>query len=204
MEHTAVDLDNARRAVVLFKTAGSHCPDVQLCNIPEEDAALASGKSPVNGKSPSFASGVILQEPVVLPSVIPLPEEISSEIVVEEEVLEEKSSYEPDPDMPPLVTSEPPKQFKILRRRPSPSPEVQKDTMIPGSLGTDSAANSEKTLEEREKDYALARARIFNYENLDGMAAAELAGLTMEDPSQRFLFSFSLPFVHELFQPLLC
>ena len=212
MEHTAVDLDNSRRAVVLFKTAGSHCPDVPLCNIPEEDAALASGKSPVNEKSPSLVPGMILQDQVapveVVPEEIsPLPMgDISKE---EEEVFEENSSYEPDPDMPPLVTSEPPKQFKILRRKPSPSPEVQRALITQGgscppsseSSGSASKSNAEKTLEEREKDYALARARIFNYENLDGSAAAELAGLTLDDAPQRFFFSFL--FCSVLFFPFL-
>eukprot|EP00009_Paramoeba_aestuarina_P008543 CAMPEP_0201517906 /NCGR_PEP_ID=MMETSP0161_2-20130828/8882_1 /ASSEMBLY_ACC=CAM_ASM_000251 /TAXON_ID=180227 /ORGANISM="Neoparamoeba aestuarina, Strain SoJaBio B1-5/56/2" /LENGTH=566 /DNA_ID=CAMNT_0047915535 /DNA_START=149 /DNA_END=1849 /DNA_ORIENTATION=+ len=189
MEHTVVDLDNSRRAVVLFKTAGSRCPDVQLCNIPEEDAALASGKSPVNnGNNPSVTPpGVILQDPVILAA--PVIPDANSGSIKEEEVFEENSSYEPDPDMPPLVTSEPPKQFKLLKRKPSPSPGAPKGTERLSSSGSDSSGeskgeNSEKSLEEREKDYALARARIFNYENLDGTAAAELAGLTLGDPSQ--------------------
>jgi len=202
MEHTAVDLDNSRRAVVLFKTVGSHCPDVQLMSIPEEEAALASGKCfPVNGKSPSPVDGVNVVNGVngINGILDKIPEEVLEK--EEEEDFEETGPYEPDPDMPPLLSAEPPKQFRILRRKPSPSPESKGNSPVsdssrpvmsrgitietPGSPSPPNTqkegANSERTLEEREKEYALARARIFNYESLDGTIAAEMAGLSADD-----------------------
>ena len=135
-----------------MQTIGSRCPDVQLMYIPEEDAQQAS----VNVPCPSSSS--------TPPTVEVVAEKIekSAEEVAEKEELEdfeEISPYEPDPDMPPLLIAEPPKQFKILRRRTSPSPEASLANLSLESNGCDSSnfdlhsrtssSNIERTLEER-------------------------------------------------------
>jgi hypothetical protein len=141
----------------------SRCPDVQLMSIPEEDAQLASSSlpQPPNGSSspPSLVAPQKLEKPVEDASE--KEEKVEKEKEKEERADEDEEAvvpYEGDPDMPPLLPMEPPKQFKILRRRTSPSPSPESSLANLSLESSDpsfhdgssrSTPNLERTLEER-------------------------------------------------------